>query len=52
VEELEGFDVEPEGFGVEELEGFGVEELEGFGVEELEGFNVLVGIDLAWSVMN
>jgi len=37
---------------VEELEGFGVEELEGFGVEELEGFDVLVGIDLAWSVMN
>jgi len=29
-----------------------VEELEGFGVEELEGFGVLVGIDLAWSVMN
>ena len=37
---------------MEELEGFGVEELEGFGVEELEGFDVLVGIDLAWSVMN
>jgi len=29
-----------------------VEELEGFGVEELEGFDVLVGIDLVWSVMN